>query len=149
MKALKNIIDKYSNSDFIDIENIIYNYWIEIDYIDFEKINWIIIWDRIWISKNISKEKQRFTIAHELWHAILFNNWINEINIEIEKKCDEFAWRLLVSENHLIEAWKYEKSKNKLAKKFWVSDVCLEIRLDKENITPSETFWLAPILHNR
>lgn len=156
--CLENYLKQYSKIKYKDIsllKNLVENEWYLLEYCDHN-----ILKDILWLTdptgnvilinnKISSLWRLKFTIAHELWHAILFNNWINEINIEIEKKCDEFAWRLLVSENHLIEAWKYEKSKNKLAKKFWVSDVCLEIRLDKENITPSETFWLAPILHNR
>lgn len=134
MKALKNIIDKYSNSDFIDIENIIYNYWIEIDYIDFEKINWIIIWDRIWISKNISKEKQRFTLAHEFCHFLLKEKWASTwpfASIEFrEKRADTFAMNLLLPDKALIEAYNNYQNLPTLANMFWVPEKVVEKRLN-------------------
>lgn len=133
MKILQKIIDQYSSNDFVDIENIVYNFWLEIDYIDFEKINWIIIWNRIWINKNISKEKQRFTLAHEFCHFLLNEKWASRwpfASVEFrEKRADTFAMNLLLPEKALKEAYNNYQNLPTLANMFWVPYKVLEKRL--------------------
>ena len=134
MKILKQIIDKYSNHEYIDIEEIVGNLWIKINYIDFETINWIIIWRNIWINKNISLKKQRFTIAHELCHFLLKEKWASTWLFACqdlrEKRADDFATKLLLPKKIILEAYKEFWNIPTISEMFWVPGKVIEKRLN-------------------
>lgn len=132
-KSLKNIIDKYSTHNYIDIEFIARQLWLVVEYIDFEKINWVIIDNIIWINKNLAKDKQRFTIAHELCHFILnekgVSTWVFATRDKRESRADEFATIILLPEKAVIKAWYKYKSINAIAKIFCVPKDAVRNRL--------------------
>lgn len=134
MKSLNKIIDQYSNHDFVDIFEIVKNLWIKVDFINFEKINWIILWDRIWINENLSIEKQRFTLAHELCHYILWEKWASiwmMWAIEYrEKRADYFAMNLLLPNKALIAAYNEFENTPTIASMFWVPVKIVEKKLE-------------------
>lgn len=126
IKKLEDIIDKYSHLDYIDIESIILSYWLVIDYIDFWKINWIRYQNRIWINSNMSKEKQRYTLAHEFCHFLMWEKWVSSWTFwtkdKRENRADEFAMRLLLPERIVKELYNKYKDIKIVASKLWVPD---------------------------
>lgn len=134
MKKLQKFLDIYSNYEYINITEIVMNLWLTINYIDFEKINWIIIWNKIWINKNISKAKQRFTLAHELAHYLLKEKWVSSWMFACkdyrEKRADDFAMRLLLPKKALLYAYKDFQNLPTLAEIFQVPCEVVEKRLN-------------------
>ncbi len=135
MKKLQKFLKKYSSLEFVNIEDIVKSFWITIDYLSFEKINWIIIWNRIWINKNISKAKQRFTMAHELAHFLLKEKWVSSGMFACkdlrEKRADEFAMKLLLPKRALLEVYYEHHNLPTIAEVFQVPCEVVEKRLNK------------------
>ena len=133
MHVLQNILDRYSHYDFIEILDIIESLWITVAYLDFTKINGIIIKDTIGINRNISTWKQRFTMAHELCHFLLNEKWASSwlyASSDIrEKRADDFASRLLVPTKALKESWGNFQNIPTLSEMFWVPKKVIENRL--------------------
>lgn len=132
-KKLKELIDRYSTSRYVDIEQIVKSYGLIIDYVDFDKINWLIIWNRIWINKNISKAKQRFTLAHELCHFLLKDKWTSTGPFAVlekkENRADEFATIFLLPKWSVLRAWEMHRNISVLANIFEVPQEVMRNRL--------------------
>jgi Zn-dependent peptidase ImmA (M78 family) len=134
-KVLQKIIDTYSTNEFIDIEKIVQSFWVNIDYINFSKINGIIIKNRIWINENISIKEQRFTLAHELCHFLLketgVSEWLFSCKDIKEKRADTFAANFLIPEKQLIEAYNEHRNIPTLSDIFCVPVKAIEKQLIK------------------
>lgn len=121
----------------INIEQIILDLWIDINYWKFVKFDWLSMKDSdyvcVFINKSVSIKRQRFTMAHELKHCLDNEFWLNCHNHDwfdiIEKNADEFAWKLLVPENKLREVFQRHKSLTYLSSIFDVSRTVIEKRL--------------------
>jgi Zn-dependent peptidase ImmA (M78 family) len=119
-----NIINKYSDKLPVDVEAICKELGISIQRDDFKKINKkfnkhvsgvIYIKDNskiIFINRDDSPQRQRFTIAHELGHYMLHRN--NErlltdgvmisfraFKNALEYEADDYAAKLLMPEKHV------------------------------------------------
>lgn len=133
LESLIEIIEKYSIDSKVDIEWIARKHWVNVDFVDFKYINWITLWDRIGINSNLPKDKQRYTIAHELCHYILKEKWISEGEFfsieERESRADEFAMIILLPANPLIEVWKRNSNIDYLAELFCVPKDIVRNRL--------------------
>ncbi len=154
-EKLETFLSKYSyivNKDIEFIESLIRIQWFSVYYINCKQPDWCTIPEEksVLISMHLNYVPRiKFTLSHELCHVLMLKyniNWLyDEFNRELI--CDEFAWRLLVSDELLKEYWNETQNVNKLSEKFWVSEVCMEIRLDKEWLRKSENLWLVPIFH--
>ena len=110
---LEKFLKNYEDFDFIDIEEIIENLWIIIEKVDFwhTEINWVRtkIWNKeiIFINPNLDIKKQRFVMAHELCHFLLWEKEVFKRPICVrpfqEVRADDFATDLLLPENRLKE----------------------------------------------
>jgi Zn-dependent peptidase ImmA (M78 family) len=105
----------------------------------------------IFLNSNNSESRNKFTIAHELWHFILhmkWHKWFIWFEDEIlykkdwiispeEKQANEFAAELLMPENRVIEIFWYYNIKfeytstviEKMVEIFWVSKSAMVFRL--------------------
>ena len=133
MKKLKYFLDKFSSYDFINIEKIIIELWLNIDYLDFSDINAVIIEKNIWVNKNLSLEKQRFALAHELCHFLLNEKWastgfFSSCDIR-EKRADKFATNLLLPTIAFVENWEKFKNIPTLSEIFVVPEKVIEFKI--------------------
>lgn len=95
------------------------------------------------ISRGISVERKRFTLAHELAHQVIGST--NNPEIDLEKAMDWFAGAFLVPRNGLREAAgstrrriTYSEIMN-LKRKFGVTASCVLTRLGQVGILPAST----------
>jgi len=73
---MNEVLEKYKSSYLpIDIEWIISDFWLSLDYFDFSTINGFIAWKHIAVNKSLCIAEQRFVIAHELWHFLDGEIW--------------------------------------------------------------------------
>ena len=122
----------------IDIESMVHNMWIQTYYDAFRSFNGFTLLDNtgicIMINDTLSKQKQRFTLAHELKHCIenemAFHGKNKGSQERIEQEANWFAGKLLVPDIAL-EYFYYNKTSNiaELADVFWVTEQTIEIRL--------------------
>ena len=81
------------------------------------------------INKNISWYEQRFAVAHELAHKICNHTCECKWN---EQEADERAFKLLISDNELLEWWEhYEWDTNLISMQIWISAERIYKRLSK------------------
>lgn len=140
-RLAKEILAKNPGRSYTDIETIINNYGIRIYYYAFSsEISGIFTWigkqPVIGINKLHPKVRQRFTMAHELYHflkhpedrqVLRMSSTITD-NLE-ERQASCFAASLLMPKQ-VITANK-EKSVKALAKFFKVSEEAMEIRVNE------------------
>lgn len=131
--VLDNFLKIYKDNDFIDIENIIEKEWIKIHKYDLWKIDWLLYRNIIWVNSKLSPVKQRFVMAHELCHFLLwekwFSRWIFHSKDPKEKIADEFAMNLLLPNNALLKAYKEFQNIPCLVNIFWVPSEVIEKKL--------------------
>lgn len=142
MKILKEIINEYKNSEFVDIYEIIKSFWIKIIEKSLDKGSEI-LWVRaccdwiefIFVREDIWEKEKRFVLAHELCHFLLDEKWLNmwilKIKSEIEKRADNFATDLLLPEKTLVEAYETFENIPTLSDIFWVPEKVVEYKLNK------------------
>jgi len=138
-RLAKEILAKNPGRSYTDIETIINNYGIRIYYYAFSsEVSGIFTWignqPVIGINKLHPKVRQRFTMAHELYHflkhpedkqVLRMSSTAND-NLE-ERQASCFAASLLMPKQ-VIAASK-EKSTKALARLFRVSEEAMEIRV--------------------
>ncbi len=138
-RLAKEILAKNPSGSYTDVESIIDNYGIRVYYYAFSsEISGIFTWignqPVIGINKLHPKVRQRFTMAHELYHflkhpedkQVLRMSSTTNDNLE-ERHASEFAASLLMPKQ--VIAANNEKSARALAKFFRVSEEAMEIRL--------------------
>ena len=142
MKILEEILDEHKNSEFIDIYQIISDFWINIIEKSLEKGNEI-LWVRaccdwvqfIFVRENLNEKEKRFVLAHELCHFLLNEKWLNmwilKVKSEIEKRADNFACDLLLPEKPLKEAYETFENIPTISDMFWVPEKVVEYKLNK------------------
>ena len=86
------------------------------------------IWNcNICYRKDVAQVRQRFTVAHELWHIILehitFDGSTSQDNKAFqEKEANAFAWELLIPSDDLREFMqKWDKTAEDIIERYWVS----------------------------
>lgn len=106
------------------LKNYINNEELKINYENFDNIYWILAWKNIYIKDKMHIYKQRFTIAHEVWHYFHWStfsiDFANFRNNPYEKEADEYAINQLVDTEDLIDKVKSEWSLEYLENHFWV-----------------------------
>lgn len=140
MEAHKKFLENFEYKKVpIDMESVIKNQWVTIDYFDRDELDWLCVqikgkW-HIFCRKNMCNERKRFTLAHEFKHFLEKENacaikW--HMRTKIERDANTFAWKLLVPSKAL--AFTREKYKNfeTLKKIFWVSIPVIKKRLEDE-----------------
>ena len=91
----------------------------------------------IWVNSDEIPERQKFTIAHELGHALLhpgdniIDYRMNNNHSQKEAEANEFAARILMPENEINKIRKQITSVAELAKYFGVSMQAMLLRLKK------------------
>lgn len=89
--------------------------------------------------------RQRFTIAHELGHALLDKEGVHERNERIynldnyrknEAKMNRFAASLLMPESSVMQAFQLGKNLEEMANIFGVSQTAMRIRLVRLGVLP-------------
>lgn len=156
------------------INDYIKSFWWETSLNKIAKDNWIelIFWDLSWvwtsyiswaikyvkdkdkyfiyINSKDYKNRQKFTLAHELWHFFLHSEllknkwvisdtpvlfrwdfyWLKDEEIKIELEANKFAWCLLMPEYRVRELY-HETHKNitLMACYFWVSVTDMDYRI--------------------
>lgn len=161
LKLLKEIIDKkFKAKDYIDVVELAHSFGIEVYGRDFQdKTSSFIEFNEngrfnIYVNKHHSKERQRFSIAHEIAHYILhkdeiINNKkvarenITSLSKEKEIKADNLAAEILMPEKWIekfLKKLKINKKQKldesiirKVAKKFNVSAPASIVRLRNLN----------------
>lgn len=100
----------------------------------------------IYVNKLQPETRQRFTIAHEIWHITLWHILTGEKKIDHKLRWDkdysdeekseeieanEFAWAILMPVEAINEITKKKSEINiqEMADKFWVSEDAMRIRL--------------------
>lgn len=108
---------------------------LKITYLDLNDTLGFLYIKNIWVNKNITFYKARFTIAHETWHYFYWHQnrsylvWKLFKNYD-EKKADDFAMKSLLPKNKLLEEWeKYQWDLSILEKVFWVEMQVIEKRI--------------------
>ena len=98
------------------------------------------------LNKNMIRTRQRFTIAHEIYHIIqhfknenefyFMINSNNSISHSFEREADIFASELLMPKNAVVNAFyqQHLQSVEELSNFFWVSKQAMQIRLDELGI---------------
>lgn len=134
MDILERILYDFESFDLpIDIESITKSFWIEIIKTDLWNIDWILFNDTIWVNSWLSEYKQRFVIAHEFCHFLLwekwFSKWIFHCKDPKEKRADNFATKILIPEKQIIEYYEEYWNIPTLTHLFWVPDKVIEERL--------------------
>ena len=120
---MQEVLETYKYSQFpIDIEKIIYDLWLSIDYFNFKNINWTVYDKTIAIKDSLSLEDKRFTLWHELWHYL---NWDYEASIgeffkeaPWEVSADSFSRDILCPDYKVIELWNKFQNISVLARFF-------------------------------
>jgi len=134
MEILNNFLYKYKNSDFVDIEEIVKNEWVKIHTMDLWKIDWVLYENNIWVNSKLDLFKQRFVIAHEFCHFLLwekwFSRWIFHSKDPKEKRADEFAMNLLLPKRALLKAYEEYQNIPCLVNIFWVPSEVIEKKLN-------------------
>lgn len=134
MKVLKDVLNKYKNKDFIDINSVVKDYWLKIVEWDLGDVYWILYKNIIWVKKNIDVKNQRFIIAHEFCHFLLkeksFSTWIYNSSDFIEKRADKFATHILLPKKVFIENYNQFWNIPTLSEMFWVPVQTVEMRLN-------------------
>lgn len=137
-KILQNFLQKYSDFDFIDIEEIIKENGVKIIEADTLEIEWIFIKflkdPTIFISKNLTKKEKRFVLWHEfchflLWEVSLSINCLNQ-NDFIEKRANNFSVDLLIPTKKLLELYQEYENIPTLSDIFWVPEKVIEYKLN-------------------
>lgn len=135
-----------------------------IDLTELWEISWIIMksddWNyKIYINSTENERRQRFTLAHELWHYFFHKNFLDEkkwiidnksqylfrsnIDIygtlaeeirEMEEEANLFAAELLMPENKVKQLWWKIDNIKDLADIFEVSNTAMSYRLDNLNL---------------
>ena len=141
-KLAKQILDEHTSNDngFIDIEEIIKALGIRIYRYEFSAtgISGLFTWEQgkpvICVNSKHSKERQRFTMAHELYHyfrnlkdkSVLRMSTSASATLE-ERQANKFAALVLMPED------KVKASRNRsirtMARAFRVSEEAMEIRI--------------------
>lgn len=97
---------------------------LKIEYENFDNVMWILIWKNISIKEKMHIYKQRFTIAHEVWHYYHWStfaiDFFNFPNNPFEKEADEYAINQLVDTEDLKKKVKENWSLDYLENHFWV-----------------------------
>jgi len=102
--------------------------------------------DFIRYNKNHSDKRNRFTVAHEIGHAVLGHTvectrGVSGFENNYEQEANCFAAELLTPLTYLKLAVKKNKSVSTLAKAFWVSKDSMGIRVRETNLYLSLTSW--------
>lgn len=132
---LEKVLQDYENYDSpIDIERIVNSFGIKIIKMDLWKVDWLLFENFIWVNKKLHKFKQRFVIAHEFCHFILwekwFSKWIYHSTDPKEKRADDFATQILLPKNQIKEKYFEFENIPTLAQYFWVPEKVVEKRLN-------------------
>ena len=90
---------------------------------------------KIYYSRNLPVNRQRFTVAHELGHLLLGHAGIHfdqhqASTPRLERQANQFAAELLVPKIALSRIW-HQHSVIRLAKMFQVSYDCMVLRLNE------------------
>jgi len=131
---MNEVLKKYENNCFpIDIEEIISDFWLSIDYFEFTTINGFIAWNSVIINNNLKITEKRFVLAHELWHFIDWELWASTELFSStdpkEKIADQFAMDLLCPTYKVKELWEEFENIPTLAQFFNVSNKIIEKKL--------------------
>lgn len=107
---------------------------INILYLDLEELWGFTYYKTIGVSKKINFYRQRWTIAHEIWHIVYWDPavpiWVPHWKCYQENRADLFAVNILLPMDPLLEEWeRYEWDLNKLEVVFWVEKCIIEKRL--------------------
>lgn len=141
-KLAKHILDEHASKDrnFIDIEEIIKSLGIRIYRYEFSEtgISGLFTWEQgkpvICVNSKHSNERQRFTMAHELYHY--FRNLKDKSALRMststsapleERQANKFAALVLMPEDK-VKASK-SRSVRTMARSFRVSEDAMEIRV--------------------
>ena len=132
---LKKVLEVYKSSELpVNIESIIKDYNITLIKADLWQVDWLFYKNTIWVNSILSKEKQRFTIAHEFCHYLLketwFSKWIYHSKDLKEKRADEFATKLLLPKKAILEAYKEFWNIPTISEMFQVPVKVVEMRLN-------------------
>jgi len=132
---LNKILKRFETSDVpIDINSIIKEHNINLEKADLWQIDGLFYKNTIWVNNILSKEKQRFTMAHEFCHFLLqetwFSKWIYHSKDLKEKRADDFATKLLLPKNKILEAYREYWNIPTLSKMFQVPVMVIEKRLN-------------------
>jgi len=131
---MNEVLEKYKSSYLpIDIEWIISDFWLSLDYFDFSTINGFIAWKHIAVNKSLCIAEQRFVIAHELWHFLDGEIWASTELFSTtdpkEKIADQFAMDLLCPTFKVRELWEKYENIPTLSQIFLVSNEVIEKKL--------------------
>lgn len=90
--------------------------------------------NNIGVNSRLNLYRQRWTIAHELWHFIKWHSqtpvWVAFWKSLQEKDADQFAMEVLLPKKDLMSACEdYEWDLNKLEIVFWVERDIIEKRI--------------------
>lgn len=132
---LENFLQNYKDLDLpIDVESIVKSFWIGVVRMDLWKIDWVLFENFIWVNSNLHNYKQRFVIAHEFCHFLLWEKWFSKWMFHSrdlkEKRADEFATKFLLPEKQLIEIYKELENIPTLTTYFAVPEKVVEKRLN-------------------
>ncbi len=141
-KLAKQILDAHADKDksFVDIEEIIKNLGIRIYRYEFSKtgISGLFTWEQgkpvICVNSMHSRERQRFTMAHELYHYyrnlkdknVLRMSTSVSATVE-ERQANKFAALVLMPEDKVKTS--RSRSVRTMARAFRVSEEAMEIRV--------------------
>ena len=131
---------KYPNQFPVDINLIVKDYGIIVDYISMgDEFNGLYLRypsPTIAINNRQTLVRQRFTLAHELFHHLTCTNEVNALCFSTnkdktmeERKARKFAAHLLMPEQAIRSLMALGLDKGKLLQAFLVSQEALEIRL--------------------
>jgi len=132
---LNEILEENKNLEPpINIEEIIINKWIIIEYLPLNKINGMCFrWWKWWyiaVNSLLNEYKIRFTLAHEFAHVLQEDIWFSSCLISKfdykEIETDEFASNILVPQKALIEQLEYTQDAWVLAKVFQVEKTVIK-----------------------
>lgn len=134
MEKLNEIIKQYANKEnSINIESIVESFWLKIIKYDLWIVDWILFEEHIWINASLDSFKQRFVIAHEFCHFLLwekwFSKWIYHSKDPKEKRADNFATELLLPKKNFIDKYLEFWNIPTLSQYFWVPEKVVEKRL--------------------
>lgn len=140
MHILDEVLEEYKYSwPFINIERIIKEQWIILEFLELNKIHWLCFegekWWYIAVNINLDYPMQRFIMAHELAHALLWEKEFEPMLLSSsdtkEKRADNFAMAILIPENSLKEEACYCCDVSSLSKLFWVPKNIMKERIKK------------------
>lgn len=138
MCILEEVLEEYQYSwPQVNIEKIIKNQWIILEFIELEKIRWLCFeGEKNWyiaVNKSMDLRNQRFVMAHELAHVLLqekeFEPMMLASNDYREKRADWFATELLIPNNSIIEEIQFNKDISILSRIFWVPKNIMKSKL--------------------